>query len=173
MTLLQLYTALKALILANTTNYSNATIFSGQQNNTVMPSAGNYVIMTKLPETDMILLPLQEYDPINNIDKSTTLIEGIFQIDFYGNTAAEDAGQFGALLNSKFANQFFNDNNYKCSVSGNDSPMNLTGISGREQYLPRFMVKAKLFYNRTVTIADQGIVTIKGVLYNADALPSA
>ncbi len=171
MTLLQLYTALKALILANTTNYSNATIFAGQQNNTVMPTSANYVIITKLPEKDMILLPQQEYDPVNNIDKSTTLIEGVFQIDFYGSTAEEDAGQFGALLNSKFANDFFNDNSYKCSVSSNDTPMNLTGVSGREQYLPRFMVKVKLFYNRVVTRADQGIITIEGVAYNADALP--
>lgn len=172
MTLLQLYTAIKALILANTTNYNNATIFSGQQNNTVMPSNGNYVIMTKLSEEDKILLPLQEYDPINNLDKSTTLIEGTFQIDFYGSTAAEDAGQFGALLNSRFANQFFNTNNYKCSVSGNDSPINLTGISGREQYLPRFMTKIRLYYNRVVTVADQGVITIRGIAYNADALPS-
>lgn len=172
MTLLQLYTAIKALILANTTNYSSTTIFSGQLNNTVMPANSNYVIMTKLPEKDMILLPQQEYDPINNIDTSTTLIEGIFQIDFYGSTAAEDAGQFGALLNSKFANQFFNDNSYKCSVSDNDTPMNLTTVSGREQYLPRFMVKIRLFYNRVVTVADLGIDTIKGISYNADALPS-
>ncbi len=172
MTVLQLYTAIKSLILANTTNYSNATIFIGQQNNTVMPSSGNYVIMTKLNEKDEILLPLQEYDPINNIDTSTTLIEAPFQIDFYGSTAEEDAGQFGALLNSKFANQFFNDNNYKCSVSSNDPPINLNSISGREQYLPRFMVKVRLFYNRVVTVADLGIDTITGKSYEANSLPS-
>ncbi len=171
MTLTQLYTAIKALILTYTTNYSNATIFAGQQNNTVMPSNGNYVIMTKLPEADQILLPLQRYDSVNDIDTSTTLIEGVFQIDFYGDTAEEDAGQFGALLNSRFANQFFNDNNYSCSVSANDPPLNLTTVSGREQYLPRFMVKAKLFYNRIVTTPDLGITTIKGKSYNADALP--
>lgn len=171
MTLLELYGAIKALILANTTNYNDATVLYGQQNNTVPPINSNYVIMTKLSEEDKILLPLQEYDAVNDLDKSTTLIEGIFQIDFYGSTAAEDAGQFGTLLNSRFANQFFNDNNYKCSVSSNDAPMNLTTISGREQYLARFMTKVRLYYNRVVTVSDLGVITISGKSYDADALP--
>jgi hypothetical protein len=171
MTTLQLYQAIKALILANITNYANATIFSGQQNNTVMPTSGNYVIMTKLIENNEILIPQQSYDPVANIDSSTTLIEGIFQIDFYGNTAEEDSGQFVALLNSRFANEFFVNNNFNCRVSYNDDPLNLTIVSGREQYLPRFMVKLKLFYNRIVTQADNGIVTINGTTYCAEALP--
>jgi hypothetical protein len=170
MTLLELYTALKALILANTTNYSNDTVFVGRQNNTVMPTSSNYVIMTKLNEDDKIILQLQEYDTINDLDNSTTLIEGMFQIDFYGSTSEEDAGQFGALLNSGFANSYFNENNYLCSVSDNDPPLDLTEISGRGQYLKRSMVKVKLYYNRVVSVVDNGVITIEGKSYLAEAL---
>ena len=170
MTLLELYAALKALILANTTNYSNDTVFVGRLNNTVMPTSSNYVIMTKLSEDDKIILQLQEYDAINDFDNSTTLIEGVFQIDFYGNTSEEDAGQFGALLNSGFANSYFNENNYSCSVSDNDPPLDLTEISGRGQYQKRSMIKIKLYYNRVVSVVDDGITTITGKTYLADIL---
>ena len=168
MTLAELYKAIKGLLLQNTISYGNSGIFVGQQNNLVMPD--NYIIMTKLLEKDEILLPIQQYDGVNDLDISTTLIESTFQLDFYGATAEQDSGYMGAFFNTRFANNYFIENGYNCSVSNSETPVNLNGISGREQYINRYMLKLKLFHNRIVTVADDGIVTIKGETFCAEAL---
>lgn len=155
-----LYQAIIALIIANfnsdypmitSSQFNGYPIFQGQQNNYTIPANGKYVVLTAISDENQVLNPTSALNMTTNTQDYFTLIVSMFQADFYGANAQDNARKFSLLLNSPYADNFFIYNNYACSVQMVKSIVNLTGIFGRDMYLPRFAVRYALYNNPIIT----------------------
>ncbi len=168
----ELYQALIALIIANfsadyplinSAKFSGYPIFQGYQNDYPIPNNGKYVILTTRPEENQILNPNSITAPLDNTQRYLTLLSSSMQIDFYGENAETNARNFQLLMNSQYANKFFSDNSYSCTVNRVNDVLNLSDVLGRDMYIPRFMVMCSLFNNPTI---ETPLVTFDGFVDN-------
>lgn len=161
MTTNEFYIALKALLLNYfASNYPTGVILNGFQNNTVMPSDGKQIIMTKLNTRTLPLEPEYNYDQTNEIEQYITLSSIETQVDFYGSPASDTADQLKLILESALANNFFIANDYDLSVHKVEDVINLSGTFGRDLYLSRYTLKFSLFGNIEVDNANPAIDTV-------------
>lgn len=123
-------------------------IFRGYQNNFTVPQNGKYVIITNIMPSESQTL---HTEPINNVTNGTqeyiTIVADTFQIDFYGANSYNNSRILQMLLNNSYANNFFNDHNYACSVYKTQPVKQLSDIYGRDMYLERYAVICSLFSN--------------------------
>lgn len=155
-----LYQAILAVIATNfpndypsidTSDFQGYPIFAGQQNNYAIPANGKYVIITLLSDENQILNPRSIANLTDESQQFSTMVSSTMQVDFYGTNAQTNARIFQMLINSDYANTFFIDNSYACSVNRVEPVRNLSDTLGRDMYIQRFMVKLSLFNNPNFT----------------------
>lgn len=168
----QLYQAIIAIIVANfdsdypvttSTKFTGRPIFRGRQNNYVIPANGKYVIITDLIDENRILNPMSTWDLLNEVETYNTLLATDFQVDFYGDNSLDNSRKFQLLMNGNYANNYFLDNNYPCSVYKVKDIINMGDLVGRDMYLARYSIRFSLFNNQTVTTP---LSTFDGVTNN-------
>ena len=156
----ELYQALISLIIAqfdteypliNTAKFHGRPIFVGYQNDYAVLSNGKYVIITLLNEENQILNPNSIPSELIGTQTFTTLLSSIVQIDFYGENSSTNSRGLQLLLNSNYADNYWIDNQFNCSVNKVYEIINLTDKIGRDLFLSRHMLKCSLFNNPLVT----------------------
>lgn len=158
--------AIKALILDQfSSDYPASSIFQGYPNNDVRPQNNQFVVMTLLPTNSMMLNPVVQYDSTTEETSYQNINTADWQVDFYGSPAQADAIQFKLLLEVLYANDFFNINDYGCSVHTVRQMPNLTQTIDSQMYIPRYAVLFSLFYNNIVTVSEPGFDTATPEIY--------
>lgn len=129
-------------------------IFAGYGNRVELPQDNNYIVFT-------ILNPLRTGTPI--VRNESTAERGIvtsyqdfrlpIQIDFYGNFAFDRANDIINISRTDFLCSFFKP--YNIQPIACDDARNLTGISGEDEYVERWMVSLEIDYRDAVSVNQE------------------
>lgn len=128
-------------------------IFVGYGNRVELPQDNNYIVFT-------ILNPVRTGTPIvknsstPNIGKVTSYQDFRLpiQIDFYGNFAFDRANDIINISRTDFLCSFFKP--YNIQPIACDDARNLTGISGEDEYVERWMVSLEIDYRDAVSVSQ-------------------
>lgn len=128
-------------------------IFAGYGNKVELPQNNNYIVFT-------ILNPIRTGTPI--IVNSSTSENGMVtsyqdfrlpvQIDFYGDFAFDRANDIINISRTDFLCSFFKP--YDIQPIACDDARNLTGISGEDEYVERWMVSLEIDYRDAVSVSQ-------------------
>ena len=121
-------------------------IIAGYNNKVKLPSDNNYIVFTVL-NPFRYGTPLVKTTRMGNTSYQTFRIP--IQIDFYGDFAFDRANDIINISRTEFLCQFLNP--YGIQPIACDDAQNLTGISGEQEYVERWMVKLEIDYDDAVS----------------------
>lgn len=126
-------------------------IFVGYGNRVELPQTNNYIVFT-------ILNPIRTGTPVE--DNESTHAKAIvtsyqeyrlpIQIDFYGEFAFDRASDIINVSRTEHLCSFFKP--YDIQPIACDDARNLTGISGEDEYVERWMVSLEVDYRDAVSV---------------------
>ena len=129
-------------------------IFCGYSNKVELPKSNNNIVFT-------ILNPVRTGTPL--IVNESTAEEGRItsyqdfrlevQIDFYGNFAFDRANDIINISRTDFLCSFFKP--YNIQPIACDDARNLTGVSGEDEYVERWMVSLEIDYRDAVSVSQE------------------
>lgn len=129
-------------------------IFCGYSNKVELPQSNDYIVFT-------VLNPVRTGTPI--IRNESTATEGkvtsyqdfrlTIQIDFYGNFAFDRANDIINISRTDFLCSFFAP--YNIQPIACDDARNLTGVSGEDEYVERWMVSLEIDYRDAVSVSQE------------------
>lgn len=146
------YTAVKAMILA-VLPFDNAHVIKGVQNRNAMPE-GPFVEMY-IALGVRLRTNLDSYDPNDPDPEGITREQGMrleLQLSIYGPTSGDQAALFTTLWRDDYACIALDPT---CQPLHADDPTRAPLVTGEEQYLDKWLVRAQLQYNPTVSTLDQ------------------
>jgi len=131
-------------------------ILAGYNNHVELPADNNYIIFT-------ILNPRRYGTPmvVTNIKGNTSYqdFRCEVQIDFYGNFAFDRACDIVNISRTEFLCNFLS--NYGIQPTFVDEAQNLTGVSGEQEYVERWMVRLEIDYRDAVSDSQDYFNTAK------------
>lgn len=129
-------------------------IFCGYSNKVELPQSNDFIVFT-------ILNPMRTGTPL--IVNESTEDEGKItsyqdfrievQIDFYGNFAFDRANDIINISRTDFLCSFFKP--YNIQPIACDDARNLTGVSGEDEYVERWMVSLEIDYRDAVSVSQE------------------
>lgn len=140
-------------MLIQYTDCPPANIFVGYGNRVELPSDNNYIVFTVLNPV-RTGTPIVENSSTPNIGKVTSYQDFRLpiQIDFYGNFAFDRANDIINISRTDFLCSFFKP--YNIQPIACDDARNLTGISGEDEYVERWMVSLEIDYRDAVSVSQ-------------------
>ena len=159
------FTALKAFILAVVPEYTSVNIQQGQQNNTPMPPGPDYVIMIPADRIAMNTT-VRTYDPSNSArDTQKSIKVGVF-VNFYGPNATDYGQIFSQLFKDLYGADFFAP--YNVQPLDCDDGRQMPLVDSEKQYATRWMIHAWLQINPTVSTTQDFAGTLAITSKRAD-----
>jgi hypothetical protein len=152
----EMFKGIKAAISFLFPTYDTTRIFQAYNNNMVLPSDGNYIIMTSLDRHAMGLTPVTFYDVPTETQQFGSNDSTNFQVDFYGDNVANLAATFRLFLTTINCSELLYSE-HACSVHTVEIERNLTMDLDQDRYLPRYVVRFSLFNNNNASIPVPGI----------------
>ena len=129
-------------------------VFCGYNNKVELPKSNDYIVFT-------VLNPVRTGTPL--IVNESTAEEGRItsyqdfrlevQIDFYGNFAFDRANDIINISRTDFLCSFFKP--YNIQPIACDDARNLTGVSGEDEYVERWMVSLEIDYRDAVSVSQE------------------
>ena len=129
-------------------------IFAGYSNKVELPQTNNYIVFT-------VLNPFRDGTPI--VKNESTATEGkvnsyqdyrvTVQIDFYGDFAFDRASDIINISRTDFLCSFFKS--YNIQPVACDDARNMTGVSGEDEYVERWMVSLEIDYRDAVSVSQE------------------
>jgi hypothetical protein len=147
--------ALHGYIVA-VTGLDGGVVFRGNQSRMVLPKKGAYCIYTpiirqrrgtNLYDFDAEGLP----DDKNGTDSLTALVLVDVQVDFYADSAAQNAQMLEIASRSYMGTNYFKAAGVDVRVCTAQNPRNLTGIDASNQYEERWSVTITVEINSAIT----------------------
>ena len=131
--------------ISTVTGLDGKRIFRGNQSRMTLPKSGAYCIYTPIIRqrrgTNVLSFDAKNYpDNKNGADTLTALILVDVQVDFYADSAAQNAQALEIASRSYYGTDYFTKNSYDVRVVSAQSPRNLTGIDASNQYEERWSV---------------------------------
>lgn len=131
--------------IANVTGLDAARIFRGNQSRMVLPKSGSYCIYTPIFRqrrgTNLLSFNAEGMDDYTNgVDTLTALVLVDVQVDFYADSAAQNAQAIEIASRSYYGTEYFKGGNVDVRVVSSQTPRNLTGIDASNQYEERWSV---------------------------------
>lgn len=145
--------AIRDMLLEFTDCPSN-NIFAGYSNKVELPQSNNYIVFT-------VLNPVRTGTPII-VNESTSEYGRVtsyqdfrleVQIDFYGDFAFDRANDIINISRTDFLCSFFKP--YNIQPIACDDARNLTGVSGENEYVERWMVSLEIDYRDAVSVSQE------------------
>lgn len=141
-------------MLLKFTDCPSSNIFAGYGNRVELPQSNNYIVFT-------VLNPIRTGTPL--IINESTSDKGLItsyqdfrlevQIDFYGDFAFDRANDIINISRTDFLCSFFEP--YKIQPIACDDARNLTGVSGENEYVERWMVSLEFDYRDAVSVSQE------------------
>ena len=129
-------------------------IFAGYNNKVQLPLDNNYIIFTVLnPVRTGTPLVVNESTSNCGITTSYQDFRLTVQIDFYGNFAFDRANDIINISRTDFLCSFFAP--YNIQPIACDDARNLTGVSGEDEYVERWMVSLEIDYRDAVSVSQE------------------
>lgn len=147
-------------MLIQFTNCPEGNIFCGYSNKVELPSTNNYIVFT-------VLNARRTGTPVI-VNKSTPDEGFVFcyqdyradvQIDFYGDFAFDRASDIINISRTDFLCSFLKP--YCIQPIACEDARNLTGVSGEEEYVERWMVSLEIDYRDTVSVSQEVFNTVE------------
>ena len=166
--------ALHGYIVA-VTGLDGARVFRGNQSRMVLPKSGAYCIYTPIIRqrrgTNVYSFDAEGLpDNKNGVDSITALILIDVQVDFYADSASQNAQMLEIASRSYIGTNYFKqlDTPVNVRVCTAENPRNLTGIDASNQYEERWSVTITTEVNASITnnlpwFEDFNFVAIKNV----------
>lgn len=158
----QAFTALRGFLLDVLPD--GAEVVQGQDNRVPMPTAPVFVVMTALTRQQMAQTT-HDYRPADNqedVARSTGLM---FQIDVYGDGAADNAQIITTLLRDAWGGAFLKPSGLAPLYC--EDPTQMPLLTGEQQYLARWTIKCALHASVAITVpaqfADSLVTTLQEV----------
>ena len=145
--------AIRDMLLCYTDCPAN-NIFCGYSNKVELPKNNDYIVFT-------ILNPFRTGTPLV-VNETTVNEERVtsyqdfrleIQIDFYGNFAFDRANDIINISRTDFLCSFFKP--YNIQPIACDDARNLTGVSGEDEYVERWMVSLEIDYRDAVSVSQE------------------
>ena len=133
-------------MLKRYTNCKPTNILAGFNNHVQLPADNDYIIFTILNPV-RYGTPRVVTDVTGNTSYQTYRIP--VQIDFYGDLAFDRANDIINISRTEFLCQFLEP--YGIQPIACDEAQNLTGISGEQEYVDRWMVRLEIDYQDAVS----------------------
>ena len=148
-------TALHGYIVA-VTGLDGARVFRGNQSRMVLPKSGAYCIYTPIIRqrrgTNVYKFNAEGLpDNKNGVDTMTALILIDVQVDFYADSASQNAQMLEIASRSYMGTNYFKASGVDVRVCTAQSPRNLTGIDASNQYEERWSVTITTEVNASIT----------------------
>ena len=134
-------------------------IFAGYGNRVELPQSNNYIVFT-------VLNPRRTGTPI--VRNESTALQGKvtsyqdfrleIQIDFYGDFAFDRANDIINISRTDFLCSFFEP--YNIQPIACEDARNMTGISGEDEYVERWMVSLEIDYRDAVSVSQEVFNTV-------------
>lgn len=136
--------ALHGYIVA-VTGLDGARVFRGNQSRMVLPKSGAYCIYTPIIRqrrgTNVYAFDAEGLpDNENGVDSITALVLVDVQVDFYADSAAQNAQLLEVASRSYMGSNYFKASGFDVRVCTAQNPRNLTGIDASNQYEERWSV---------------------------------
>lgn len=147
--------ALHGYIVA-VTGLDGARVFRGNQSRMVLPKSGAYCIYTPIIRqrrgTNVYAFDAtNKPDDENGVDTMTALILVDVQVDFYADSASQNAQALEIASRSYIGTDYFKGEGVDVRVCTAQSPRNLTGIDASNQYEERWSVTITAEINAGIT----------------------
>ena len=145
--------AIRDMLLCYTDCPAN-NIFCEYSNKVELPKNNDYIVFT-------ILNPFRTGTPLV-VNETTVNEERVtsyqdfrleIQIDFYGNFAFDRANDIINISRTDFLCSFFKP--YNIQPIACDDARNLTGVSGEDEYVERWMVSLEIDYRDAVSVSQE------------------
>lgn len=159
------FVALKAFLHEVLPDLANRQIVQGQQNNVPMPLGPNFVVVSptgRAWQTGSV----HRYRPDDEMRDTTVQTRASYNINFYGPTAADDAQVFALLWRDMFACDFLRP--YQIQPQWCDGARQMPLVDDSKQYEQRYLIRAHLQVNPTVSTAQQFADTLTVSILEAE-----
>lgn len=137
-------------MLKHYTDCNANNILAGYNNKVVLPSSNDYIIFTVMNPTRIgtpIVRTTSTADSASNTSYQDYRLT--VQIDFYGDFAFDRASDIINISRTEFLCEFLKP--YGIQPIACEDARNLTGISGEQEYVERWMVSLELDYRDAVS----------------------
>ena len=135
-------------------------IFCGYNNKVELPQTNNYIVFTVLnPFRDGTPVVVNESTPTEGRITSYQDYRVEVQIDFYGDFAFDRASDIINISRTDFLCSFLKP--YNVQPVACDDARNLTGVSGEDEYVERWMVSLEIDYRDTVSVSQEVFNTVE------------
>ena len=159
------YTALRAFILNVLPDIGSNNVLLGPMNGVPMPPGPNFVIMSPTDRAGLATT-VRDYDPENGErDTTRSTRVGCF-VNFYGEAATDNGQIFNQLFRDMYGCDFmrpFNVQPLWCD-DGRQAPL----IDSEKQYSQRWVIRAVMQINPTVSTSQEFADTVTVTLVEAD-----
>ena len=136
------------------TDCPSENIFCGYSNKVELPQSNDYIVFTILnPRRTGTPLLINESTSEKGITTSYQDFRLEVQIDFYGNFAFDRANDIINISRTDFLCSFFKP--YDIQPIACDDARNLTGVSGENEYVERWMVSLEIDYRDAVSVSQE------------------
>lgn len=160
-----IYTAVKAMIVA-AIPIADDHVIKGNQNRVAMPT-GPFIMMNtvsmKRLRTNVDTWDTNDPDPSNTTREQGLQLE--LQLDFYGPNSADWANIFTTLFRDEYGCTALAPN---CQPLYADDAARGPLVTGEDQYLDRWIVRAQIQYNPVVVTPDQFAEIVSIDVFNVD-----
>lgn len=165
------FAALKAFIHAVLPDLANDDVRQGQQNDVPMPLGPNFVIMTPIDRA-ALATTVREYFPspdpapapgARETTRSTQV--GVF-VNFFGAAATDNAQIFNQLFQDLYGCDFLRP--YAVQPLWCDDGRQMPLIDSEKQYAQRWMIRALMQINPTISTSQEFADTVTITLVEAD-----
>lgn len=160
-----IYAAVKAYILG-ILPLDNAHVVKGVQNRAAMPTgpfAEMYIATAKRIHTNQDTWDPNDSSPTGITRESAWQLE--MQVSLYGPASSDWGRIFAALWRDDYACQALAPT---CAPLHSDTPARAPLVTGEEQYLDKWLVRAQLQYSPVITTVDQFASVVTVDIVNVD-----
>lgn len=155
-------------MLIQYTDCPPANIFAGYGNRVELPQSNNYIVFTVLnPVRTGTPLIINESTPENGKITSYQDFRLEIQIDFYGDFAFDRANDIINISRTDFLCSFFEP--YNIQPIACEDARNMTGISGEDEYVERWMVSLEIDYRDAVSVSQEVFNTVDLNIFESES----
>lgn len=137
----------------------------GQQNDVPMPNAENFVIMTPSDRAGLATT-VREYRPVDEMRDTTRSTQVGCYVNFYGPNATDNGQIFNQLFRDMYGCDFMRP--YSVQPLWCDDGRQMPLIDEAKQYTTRWMIRAVMQINPTVSTSQQFADTLTVTIVEAD-----
>lgn len=162
----QAFTVLRSFILDVLPAMAPENVRQGQANDIAMPAGDDFIIMIPASRSQLATT-VREYRPDAGERDTTRSTRVAAMLNFYGDTAADNAQIFTTLYRDLYGCDFMRTLHAQPLWCDDGRQMPL--VTGEQQYLNRWLVQAVLQINPTVSTSQEFADTVDVTLVEADS----